>query len=113
MDDAQRERFKRRLLQLQDELQETAAAARESSATVELDQSRVGRLSRMDAMQRQQMSLESERRRQQLLKRIGGALLRMDTGHYGSCFICGELIEIERLQSDPTVTRCIDCVDED
>ncbi len=37
---------------------------------VELDQSQVGRLSRMDAMQVQEMALEQERRREIEIKRI-------------------------------------------
>ena len=48
---------------------------------VELDQSRVGRLSRMDAMQGHEMTLEARRRRAVDIKRMDEALfeLRMTT----------------------------------
>ena len=53
--------------QLQGLLAELEALENEFSATgnpVELDQAKVGRLSRMDALQGQQMALETSRRRQ-------------------------------------------------
>ena len=78
--------------------------------TEELDQQRMGRLSRMDALQGQQMAQASARRRQEMLTRIEGALRRIETGDFGYCFVCGEDIGEERLRVDPTVTRCIDCV---
>ena len=93
------------------ELQALEETTRGSDETVELDQSRVGRLSRMDAMQAQQMALETGRRRKQQLKKIEGALRRIETGDYGYCFICGEEIDARRLAIDPTVSRCMDCVD--
>ena len=55
--------FKARLLELQSELGDLDTISKEATATVVLDQSSVGRLSRMDALQGQQMALETERRR--------------------------------------------------
>ncbi|MDH3946508.1 MAG: TraR/DksA family transcriptional regulator, partial [Chromatiales bacterium] len=48
-----------RLTVLLHSLQATQVSASDAARTVELDQSRVGRLSRMDALQAQAMSLES------------------------------------------------------
>ena len=76
---------------------------------VALDQSMVGRLSRMDALQNQAMALEAERRRGIEIRRIDAALARIEQGEYGYCGICGEEIERKRLQHDPTVTSCIVC----
>ena len=59
----------KRLLARREELQALAATAEESRRPVELDQSRVGRLSRMDALQDQAMALETERRRKIELRR--------------------------------------------
>ena len=81
----------------------------ESRRPVELDQSRVGRLSRMDALQDQAMSLETERRRQLELQRIDAALARMAEGEYGFCVNCGEEIAARRLALDPAVPICVDC----
>lgn len=107
------EQLKQQLhLQLQQMLKSQLAqiAAQTNDAqVVELDQSRLGRLSRMDALQGQQMELENARRKQHLLQVIEGALLRINNDEYGSCFVCGESIDLNRLMLDPTVTRCILC----
>lgn len=104
--------IKQKLFELRITLQEQDAVAKENSQPVELDQARVGRLSRMDAMQSQQMALEVGRRRQQQLQKIGGTLQRIESGEYdGTCFVCGEDIDMRRLLINPTSTRCITCVD--
>jgi DnaK suppressor protein len=105
------EELRQQLLQLQAELAAQQDASGEDTQPVELDQARVGRLSRMDAMQAQAMAQEGVRRRQRLLESIGGALRRMDAGEYGYCFSCGEAIDPRRLQADPTNTRCIRCAE--
>lgn len=91
------------------ELQSVAETARESAQTVELDQQRVGRLSRMDALQAQAMAQESGRRREDLLRAIAAALARLDSGDFGYCRACEEPINENRLRFDPTATLCIDC----
>ena len=78
-------------------------------ATVVLDQTSVGRLSRMDAMQNQAMQLETERRREVELARIDAALTRLAEGEYGYCTACDEDIQAKRLDMDPAVPLCIDC----
>lgn len=90
-----------------------ARAHREAAATVDLDQTRVGRLSRQDALQGQQMALEAERRARALVQRIDGALRRIEADEFGDCFVCGEPIPRPRLDSDPTVTRCLRCAQRD
>lgn len=73
------EQLKQQLhLQLQQMLESLLAqiAAQTSDVqVVELDQSRLGRLSRIDALQGQQMELETARRKQHQLQVIEGALL--------------------------------------
>ncbi|UCC15332.1 MAG: TraR/DksA family transcriptional regulator [Gammaproteobacteria bacterium] len=103
------EHFRRRLLLLRRELTENAAIGKAAAAVVELDQSRVGRLSRMDALQGQAMSSEFEHRRKQHLVSIEHALERLEEGSYGLCASCGEPIAIARLDFEPTITICIDC----
>lgn len=105
------EHVRQKLLQLKSELQDQNESYRATSEPVELDQAKVGRLSRMDAMQAQQMSLEAARRRQDQLLKIEGALRRIDSGEYGYCFVCGEEIDIRRFSVDPTTTRCMKCVE--
>ncbi len=103
------EEFRQKLLVLKLDLQAQEATFKDICQPVELDQARVGRLSRMDAMQSQQMALESSRRRQQQLVKIEGSMRRIDAGDYGYCFICDEEIDVRRLAVDPTSTRCITC----
>lgn len=103
------QKARERLLELRAELESIAADSRDSAAIVELDQSKVGRLSRMDAMQAQAMAQASDQRRDAILRAITAALKRIDTGDYGICFDCDEPIAAKRLEFDPTLRRCIDC----
>ncbi len=84
----------------------------EAAAVVELDQTRVGRLSRMDALQGQAMSQERERRRLIQLQKIAAALKRIEHDDYGYCTECGEEIAFKRLEFDPAITLCFSCADE-
>lgn len=92
-----------------EELVQRAQISKESRDPVELDQSRVGRLSRMDALQGQAMAQETERRRNLELLRIEAALARLDTDEYGYCLTCGEEISRKRIELDPAAAVCIDC----
>jgi DnaK suppressor protein len=103
------EQARERLLELRDEIESVAATGADSAAIVELDQSKVGRLSRMDAMQAQAMAKASSQRRDATLRDITSALQRIDNGDYGNCIDCDEAIAARRLEFDPTVMRCIDC----
>lgn len=105
-------RFRKQLLDRQQELQALLVTSDDAAKTVELDQSCVGRLSRMDAMQGQAMSVETGRRRQLELQKISSALHRLDSGDYGYCLRCEEAIDVKRLALDPAVTLCIRCASE-
>ncbi len=98
-----------RLLALREELEGIADTGDEASAVVELDQTKVGRLSRMDAMQAQAMAQASGQRRERMLRGIDAALKRLDEGDFGYCQECGEDINPKRLEFDPTALLCIDC----
>ncbi|TNE39791.1 MAG: TraR/DksA family transcriptional regulator [Alphaproteobacteria bacterium] len=101
--------IRRRLLARLDEVRSQSATTGEARAAVELDQSRVGRLSRMDALQGQAMAQATERRRQQELLRIEAALKRLEEGDYGYCVSCGDEIALKRLDLDPSVASCVKC----
>jgi DnaK suppressor protein len=98
-----------KLLKLRAELQAIAESGDEAAAVVELDQTKVGRLSRMDAMQAQAMAKASSARREQMLRRIEAALKRIDDDEYGYCNECDEPINPKRLEFDPTAVMCIHC----
>ena len=77
-----------RLQARRDELLRLTAEHEDEGAPVELDQARVGRLSRMDALQSQALAAEVERRREVELERIDMALERIEQGEYGYCVAC-------------------------
>ncbi len=81
----------------------------DSRNTVNLDQSSVGRLSRMDAMQQQAMANATAQNRIYETKAIHAALMRLETGEYGYCDVCGDQIAIKRLELTPTATCCVSC----
>jgi len=88
---------------------EELLSQKQTAIDVELDQSRVGRLSRMDALQSEAMYQETRRRGAHELRRTREALDRMADGEYGYCLECGELIVEGRLSIDPAATMCVKC----
>ena len=77
--------------------------------TVTLDQTRVGRLSRMDAMQSQAMNQAAQQRRKQEMQRLESALQKFEGEDYGYCEDCGEEISEGRLMLDPAALYCVYC----
>ena len=101
--------YQRLLEQRWQQIQNGEIERRKESAPVELDQAKVGRLSRMDALQQQSMAQASARRSSVELQRIKTALSRLTSGQYGYCVHCEEDISIGRLRVDPAALTCIDC----
>ena len=91
------------------ELDALAAENAQARSTVELDQQSVGRISRMDALQRQAMAQETARRRALERRRIEAALARIAQDEYGWCVTCGEAIDARRLDLDQAIPTCRGC----
>lgn len=91
------------------ELDAIDAAASGDAKPIELDQTAIGRLSRMDAMQVQAMAAASLRMRAVERTRIAAARKRLDADEYGLCVQCGESIAPARLETDPTLATCVTC----
>lgn len=102
-------KYQKLLLERQEELLALINEHKEDSAPVALDQTMVGRLSRMDAIQGQAMAEEIKRRRDNELLRIKSALARIPEDEYGYCLNCGEDIKEERLELDPSLALCNKC----
>ena len=107
----QLQHFELLLKNLRNELRVASETGDEAEEVVELDQTRMGRLSRMDAMQAQAMSVETGRRRRQDLIEIEAALVRISEGDFGDCFECGEAVNPKRLEANPIATLCINCAE--
>jgi DnaK suppressor protein len=104
--------FRRRL---ENGLRETDAAlaqAGSAAATVVLDQSSVGRLSRMDALQQQAMASGLRERLALRRRQLQAALDRITAGTYGLCCQCEAAMEPDRLDNDPAAVFCADCMAE-
>lgn len=100
---------RRRLEALLGECRAASTATAGDRKPVELDQTTVGRLSRVDAMQRQAMAQAADRQRQVQIQQLRAALERLDAGEYGYCVRCGDAIAPRRLEVDPAVPTCIAC----
>lgn len=100
-----REELERALSRLERSMKTSRRAAR----PVKLDQSSVGRLSRIDALQNQSMTTSLQEREQQKLALLSEALERMEAGRYGSCTGCGGPIAFERLLLFPEARTCASC----
>lgn len=107
--DTQRTELIAALSELQASL--SAVLADDRTATVELDQGAVGRISRVDALQAQQMAAEEKRRAEQRLKAVRRALARVaeDPEDYGWCPDCGEPMGYGRLRALPEAVFCVAC----
>ena len=57
----------------------------------------------------QDLDVEFHERGFDQLKQIDKALGRLDSGTYGLCTICDDLIPVERLEAMPTTEHCRDC----
>lgn len=108
-DDIDIDQFKNRLESRLAELIQDLEDGRESTAPLELDQARVGRVSRMDAMQQRAMAQAAARLAGAEKVRIRKALDRIRTGDYGYCTHCDEEVPEKRLRFDPSVLFCVEC----
>ncbi len=104
----QKEALRKQLLGIREALENRSQANAEDAQPVSLDQP-IGRLTRMDAMQQQQMALSQQQRVAQELQQVEAALGRLDRQRYGMCLRCQEIIPYERLVLRPAVTLCYDC----
>jgi len=89
------------------ELEQQVRAIHHRGAPVQLDQQAVGRVSRIDAIQQQQMAQANEIQVNHQILRIRQILL--DPDEYGFCQECGESIGIGRLTIHPIAELCIQC----
>jgi phosphoserine phosphatase RsbU/P len=66
---------------------------------------------------REQLADAAEQRREQrlvdLLRRVDGALASLDVGDWGICTVCHEPVNDQRLEADPLVKVCLECLSTD
>lgn len=108
MTEAERLGFGARLGALLRDLETTLRDSESRAAPVSLDDP-IGRLSRMNAMQQQQMAQAQARHAKAELAAVRHALRRVENGSFGDCLDCGEEIDPRRLAARPAVTLCMGC----
>lgn len=96
------------LLTLRDELRATVADSADSVKPVDLDEP-IGRLSRMDAMQQQQMASANRDSARVRLAQVNTALRHVEDDEYGLCVECEEPIGFRRLSVQPESQLCLAC----
>lgn len=93
---------------LRAELQLDVERTAEGARPVDLDEP-IGRLSRMEAMQQQQMAAANRRNLKIRLDQVRAALERVAAGDYGLCLECEEPIAYKRLAARPESRFCLRC----
>lgn len=93
-----------RLRDIDQEIESTAAASEAVSPDVS-----IGRLSRLESMQHQQIALAGKRRLEDERSRLIEARRRIDAGTFGRCLFCGRDIPSDRLLIKPDAVSCVGC----
>jgi DnaK suppressor protein len=101
--------IKHLLVELKADIEARIQNQEKDTQPVLLDQQSVGRVSRIDAIQQQQMAKASQAQNIRLLAKIDLAFGRFATELFGSCQQCEEPIELARLKIQPFASLCIDC----
>ena len=109
--EAQVKELQRDLETLCESLQETILSSARGAETVDLDKP-IGRLSRMDQLQHQQMAKAQIRRAEQRLVQAKTALEDIAAEDYGFCVRCDEPIGYKRLKARPEAKLCMACLSE-
>ena len=90
------------------EAQQELETAKDDAQPVNLDLS-IGRLTRVDALQQQQMAAARRRRLEAQLAQIQQAFSRIEHGTFGECIHCDEPIGFRRLKVRPEAPMCLRC----
>ncbi len=104
------EHYKTLLLQRQQEISDQFSQLEEMSQPVSPDPA-IGRLTRQDAMQQQQMTLEARRRLELHGTQLKTALQRINDQKFGICVLCKTPIATARLEIVPESPLCVPCLE--
>lgn len=105
----QTEELHQSLRALERELEQQLAGAAPAERGITTGEDAGGRVSRMDAIQRQQMADAERRRLENRLRMVRKALQRVADEEYGICTRCEQPIGYARLRARPESLVCIRC----
>jgi DnaK suppressor protein len=106
--DSDIDKYRLQLEGLRSELQKQLSSSEDGAKPIAPDNA-IGRLTRVDAMQSQQMAMALRQQNQLRLQRIDQALRFIENGRYGVCAKCGEEISESRLSVVPESVLCVKC----
>lgn len=104
----QAESCKQELIAERAQLEEMLKITKSDARPVGLSEP-IGRLTRMDAIQQQQMTKATRAGHERKLRLIDSALETFETGDYGLCRSCEEPVGYRRLKARPETPFCLDC----
>jgi DnaK suppressor protein len=104
---AQSEQLRQDLLRTLSRLERSAKTT--GNGPADLDQTCIGRLSRIEALQNQGMTNGLRERERIQLQQVLDALCRIEQGSYGVCTACHTTIPVERLLVFPETRTCTAC----
>jgi DnaK suppressor protein len=104
------DKYRQALIARQRDAEEQIAELAERCEPVAPDQA-LGRLTRNDAMQDQQVALHQRRRLNLQQTQIGTALDRVEKGTFGVCVLCKKPIDPRRLELVPESPLCVPCLE--
>lgn len=107
--DTERAEIRALLEELAVKLESRMETSGDQADPVNLDEP-IGRLSRVDAIQMQQMAKAGLSREQQQLMLARYALRIIDDEDFGNCQSCKQPIGIDRLRFQPEILLCVRCV---
>ena len=90
---------------LETQLSESSHALR----PIALDQTLLGRVSRMDAIQQQEVTASTHRLKSIALQKVTNALALFKIGNFGYCRECDNPIGYKRLKAQPESALCLRC----
>lgn len=109
MDPGEKAALKTHFQTLREELSRQLPSLKESAKPVAPDDA-LGRLTRIDAMQSQQIGKHAMQKVTAQLAGIIHALKGMDAPDFGLCAECGTPIPLGRLRAMPGARHCVNCV---
>jgi DnaK suppressor protein len=105
---AMKDRLHERAAQLRDEIQHTLERSADETHARVAEQARDAEDDSFSNLVVDVNLAEIDRDADEL-RRIDGALARINEGSYGLCESCGQEIPAARLQAEPTALRCVRC----
>ena len=90
-------------------LETQLSESRHALKPVTLDQTLLGRVSRMDAIQQQEVAASTHRHKSITLQKVTNALALFKIDNFGYCRKCDNPIGYKRLKAQPESALCLRC----